>query len=440
MKANRKGFTITELVIVIVVIAILAAVLIPTFASLINKANIAADTQLAKNLNTSLSMAAASGEEIDEFTEVLSAAREAGYIISNLNPTAQNCYFVWESETNQILLVNGAENYKVIYAMNKEHPEIGATWYFAVSNKEAAEALRADLTAKNIPAQVPNLYADVKDVMDALAQGGNQELIIDESVVLDKENLLVVDKAGANITIDMGDAALNTSGILVEDGENVVPFAVKQGTVTVNGGVIAAAGAGVNAHNLPIKVAVRAEKGTTVNFNGTEFVNTATAAQIRIAGTANMNDVAISSSRIGVDTLDGANLTLTDTTISVTNTGVAGYRGACVLSCSYDGVSSHTGNSLVTIESGSYTTDGLGDRGALDVCGGDIVVNGGTFTAPAGKMFSVSNNIDGTITINGGTFNGKTASELGVDGLQAMCSATCSVDESNGVYIISLKK
>lgn len=35
MNKNRKGFTIVELVIVIAIIAILAAVLIPTFASLI---------------------------------------------------------------------------------------------------------------------------------------------------------------------------------------------------------------------------------------------------------------------------------------------------------------------------------------------------------------------------------------------------------------------
>ena len=38
-RSNKKGFTIVELVIVIAIIAILAAVLIPTFASLIQKAN-----------------------------------------------------------------------------------------------------------------------------------------------------------------------------------------------------------------------------------------------------------------------------------------------------------------------------------------------------------------------------------------------------------------
>lgn len=38
-KANKKGFTIVELVIVIAVIAILAAVLIPTFSNVVDKAN-----------------------------------------------------------------------------------------------------------------------------------------------------------------------------------------------------------------------------------------------------------------------------------------------------------------------------------------------------------------------------------------------------------------
>ena len=38
-KMNKKGFTIVELVIVIAVIAILAAVMIPTFGGIIKKAN-----------------------------------------------------------------------------------------------------------------------------------------------------------------------------------------------------------------------------------------------------------------------------------------------------------------------------------------------------------------------------------------------------------------
>ena len=52
IKNNRKGFTITELVIVIAVIAILAAVLIPTFSGVITKANESAALQEARNINT----------------------------------------------------------------------------------------------------------------------------------------------------------------------------------------------------------------------------------------------------------------------------------------------------------------------------------------------------------------------------------------------------
>ena len=48
-KTNRKGFTIVELVIVIAVIAILAAVLIPTFGGMIDKANNSKALQEAKN-------------------------------------------------------------------------------------------------------------------------------------------------------------------------------------------------------------------------------------------------------------------------------------------------------------------------------------------------------------------------------------------------------
>ena len=47
---NKKGFTIVELVIVIAVIAILAAVLIPTFSGIITKANQSAVTQTAAAL------------------------------------------------------------------------------------------------------------------------------------------------------------------------------------------------------------------------------------------------------------------------------------------------------------------------------------------------------------------------------------------------------
>ena len=46
----KKGFTLVELVIVIAVIAVLAAVLIPTFSDIIEKAENSSDLQEARNL------------------------------------------------------------------------------------------------------------------------------------------------------------------------------------------------------------------------------------------------------------------------------------------------------------------------------------------------------------------------------------------------------
>ncbi len=51
---NKKGFTIVELVIVIAVIAILSAVLIPTFAGVTKKAKQSAALQTASNALTTI--------------------------------------------------------------------------------------------------------------------------------------------------------------------------------------------------------------------------------------------------------------------------------------------------------------------------------------------------------------------------------------------------
>ena len=51
---NKKGFTIVELVIVIAVIAILAAVMIPTFSGIVDRANNSAVTQETREALTAL--------------------------------------------------------------------------------------------------------------------------------------------------------------------------------------------------------------------------------------------------------------------------------------------------------------------------------------------------------------------------------------------------
>ena len=99
MNKNRKGFTIVELVIVIAIIAILAAVLIPTFASLIQKANISKDTQVIRNLNT---------EKPETMRDALKIAAEAGYLVDKINAAANGNDILWDSENKVFCYYNVA--------------------------------------------------------------------------------------------------------------------------------------------------------------------------------------------------------------------------------------------------------------------------------------------------------------------------------------------
>ena len=84
-KMNKKGFTIVELVIVIAVIGILAAVLIPTFSSVIEKANLSAAQSEAKNALT-LDLAEANGD----FANIPSTVENDNYVgvvDADTNPT-----------------------------------------------------------------------------------------------------------------------------------------------------------------------------------------------------------------------------------------------------------------------------------------------------------------------------------------------------------------
>ena len=118
---NKRGFTIVELVIVIAVVAILSAVLIPTFSSLIKKANVTADQTLVRNLNTSLAIASDGKNGKSTMYETLNDLKGQGYDITKLSPTSAGSDIVWDSNNNQFVLVmeNGKyytgtayENYK----------------------------------------------------------------------------------------------------------------------------------------------------------------------------------------------------------------------------------------------------------------------------------------------------------------------------------------
>ena len=94
-RTDKKGFTIVELVIVIAVIAILAAVLIPNISKLVRKANESSDLSLVRNLNTALSL-----ETKDYATahEAFETVKEAGYDLTKIEAKADKNKILYDSE------------------------------------------------------------------------------------------------------------------------------------------------------------------------------------------------------------------------------------------------------------------------------------------------------------------------------------------------------
>lgn len=405
MKTNRKGFTITELVIVIVVIAILAAVLIPTFASLIKKANLSADTQTAKSLNTAVAAAEAENETVT-FSVALNAMREAGYIVANLNPTAAGNFFVWEAKTNQVLLVD--EDMKVLFKAEDldetcDSIEDG-TWYIALNDTSILDGVAG---AQVIPSLTDKAVDGKGDNVKAMLAGGGT-VTLSENVTLTEAPTHSdgVKKDGIRIdtdeetSLDLNGQTLNASFTTADYRMFQVgsDFNLANGTVVASG----------EAKSGGLWGALRTFGGAKVNVKNMQLSYTNTSANSAQPGSV-------------LSVSDGSELLLEDTTIVAGNTigmeiasaatlknvtlksaGDKGWKTAGI-SVSFGGT--------VNIESGYY--EAQGDVLYVLPSGGTINVKGGTFAGGLAihEMYAGKT---GKIVISGGTFDGKPYSSYSV--------------------------
>ena len=194
-RSNKKGFTIVELVIVIAIIAILAAVLIPTFASLIQKANTSADIQACREMNTFLAVNEVSGGK--DITDVYAVLKEGGMSAKDYHPLVSDRYFFWDSKLNRILYTDKDYNvifpdeYKNIKSLSEDNN--GNQWFSLSGKIDTSKAtVQIPTTA---PTEATNTYeaksaadfvkiAEYIDKFKTQLKGKNITITIDDDINL----------------------------------------------------------------------------------------------------------------------------------------------------------------------------------------------------------------------------------------------------------------
>ena len=123
MKKRKRGFTIVELVIVIAVIAILAAVLIPTFTNLIKRANLSNDQSMIRNMNTVLAMESAESD-LTYAGDAINALNKNGFT-GKYTPYSSGYRYGYQLETNKMYLID--EQNQAVYP--DANAAVGELWF-----------------------------------------------------------------------------------------------------------------------------------------------------------------------------------------------------------------------------------------------------------------------------------------------------------------------
>ena len=218
---NRKGFTIVELVIVIAVIAILAAVLIPTFASVIKKANESADIQAARQMNTALA-AESITDKPETFEEVIEILSDAGFNTEKaLTPTSSDLDFYWYQPENVIVLATKAPEVNAIDD-ETENPDVRVL--FPNNDDELVATIKELLEQLFSSGSADGFHSFAKNVVNALEnlENGSSEPAYDpaDAELVDKLNAWLADQGEAFDSFDN----LAFSLYLLDDFSSEGPF------------------------------------------------------------------------------------------------------------------------------------------------------------------------------------------------------------------------
>ncbi len=372
-KMNKKGFTIVELVIVIAVIAILAAVLIPTFVSLVKKANLSADTQAVRQMNTVLSAEWAENGAPETKQAVLDVLDNAGYNAKGeegLVPVTKDHSFYFYMGENVVVLVNNKDN-TIVY------PEIEADVATCIKNGTFIA-----LKGGNMEASVE---AGNIDALGNALLTGNKEIILTDNVTLDVEYTI---PAGAEVTLDLGGKELNTEKT---SGRSRYINVGKGATLIIENGTFS--GRGIQLYDGAKLVINDNVTINTVDDNGGYAIWVNGDAEVVING-GNFN---------ALHGTNGKNDGLDPAIICNEGSGKVTINGGTFKAVSWVYAVIQRGSGEIEINGGTFESS----RGVIAADEGKITINGGQFTVNATNPDASSAGVisagDGNVFVNAGT-------------------------------------
>ena len=201
MKRNtEKGFTVVELVIVVAVIAILAAVLVPTFSKVVRNAKVSKDVSLCKNVNIALAAQEATDGKPKRASDAIGKILNDGFVLNRLIPVAEDCYMVYDLTNNRFALLDS--EFDIVYS----ETEISNNLYLLTGDQNTIDKAKLNETYSFKYLITTNENLTLDNSFDA-------RLIADCNVTLKTDNTeCFIFTDGGNIVINAPQATITHVG------------------------------------------------------------------------------------------------------------------------------------------------------------------------------------------------------------------------------------